>query len=85
MMIRKNGYEKILLKEVRGMPKASLQHVIQILRIYKTAFPVSSRNNKTGQVKTGICGIWNDKRSSVEIIEDIYSHRTGFKGRKISL
>jgi len=34
---------------------------------------------------TGFCGIWKDERSADEIIDDIYSHRTGFGGRKIDL
>jgi len=32
---------------------------------------------------TGLCGLWEDERSSEEIIDDIYSHRTGFGNRQV--
>ena len=33
----------------------------------------------------GLCGLWEDERSSQEIIDDIYSHRTGFGNRQVKL
>ena len=34
---------------------------------------------------SGLCGLWEDERSSEEIIDDIYSHRTGFGNRQVKL
>ncbi|NIM11579.1 MAG: hypothetical protein GTO45_05750 [Candidatus Aminicenantes bacterium] len=34
---------------------------------------------------SGLCGLWQDERKPEEIINDIYSHRTGFGDRKIEL
>jgi hypothetical protein len=34
---------------------------------------------------SGLCGLWEDERSSQEIIDDIYSHRTGFGNRQVKL
>ncbi len=35
--------------------------------------------------ESGLCGIWQDERTSEEIIDDIYSHRTGFGNRQVML
>ncbi|MCP4221635.1 MAG: hypothetical protein GY765_43825 [bacterium] len=35
--------------------------------------------------ESGLCGIWDDERSADEIIEDIYSARSGFGDRHIEL
>ena len=34
---------------------------------------------------SGLCGIWEDERSPEEIIDDIYSHRSGFGNRQVLL
>jgi hypothetical protein len=34
---------------------------------------------------SGLCGLWEDERNSEKIIDDIYSHRTGFGNRQVKL
>ena len=35
--------------------------------------------------ESGLCGIWDDERTPDEIIDDIYSHRSGYGGRQVNL
>ena len=45
----------------------------------------SKGKEKTELNASGLCGIWQDERTSEEIIKDIYSHRTGFGNREVEL
>ncbi|MBE9592956.1 MAG: hypothetical protein IMF19_05705 [Proteobacteria bacterium] len=84
-MQTRTEYEETILKEVRKFPVEALPQVIRSLHsLKKSIFVVKSR--KAGKEKSsGLCGIWKDSRNADEIINDIYSHRTGFGGRDIEL
>lgn len=84
-MQAKTRYEKIILKEVRGIPEETLPQVVRILHSLKESI-IAVRIKKPAREKSsGLCGIWKDNRSAEEIISDIHSHRTGFGGRDIEL
>jgi hypothetical protein len=47
---------------------------------------IDPKGKKDAELKaSGLCGIWQDERTSEEIIKDIYSHRTGFGNRQVEL
>ena len=84
-MQTKRIYEKMALKELREIPGESLPQVIKILRSLKQSI-LTARSMEQGKTqRSGLCGIWKDSRRDEEIIEDIYSHRSGFGGRSIEL
>ncbi len=84
-MQTKKIYEEMALKELREIPGESLPQVIKILRSLKQSI-LTARSMEPGKTqRSGLCGIWKDSRRAEEIIEDIYSHRSGFGGRSIEL
>ncbi|MFZ2633410.1 MAG: hypothetical protein WA081_18240 [Desulfosalsimonadaceae bacterium] len=82
-MQTKDNYEDILLKELRGIPWESMPEVIKIIRSIKLSILAARQANEKPSETSGLCGAWQDNRKAEEIIEDIYSHRTGFGGRRI--
>jgi hypothetical protein len=45
---------------------------------------IDSKGKKKAELHaSGLCGIWQDERTSEEIINDIYSHITGFGNRQV--
>lgn len=84
-MQTRTKHEEIILKEVREFPAEALPQVVKILHLLKeSAFVLKSK--KTSKKKSsGLCGIWKDNRNADEIMNDIYSHRTGFGGRDIDI
>ena len=82
-MQTKDNYEDILLKELQGIPGESMPEVIKIIRSVKLSILAARQINGRPNETSGLCGAWQDNRKAEEIIEDIYSHRTGFGGRKI--
>lgn len=83
-MVTKINYEKIILKEVKGIPIEALPQVIKILISLRNP-SVWLKQKKRKEKSTSLCGLWKDSRNADEIIEDIYSHRTRFSGRDIAL
>jgi hypothetical protein len=81
-MKTKDNYKDILLKELQGIPWESMPEVIKIIRSIKLSI-LAARKIKKQNEKSGLCGTWQDNRKAEDIIEDIYSHRTGFGGRRI--
>ena len=86
-----------LIREIRDLdsdnivikvPDAFRHRKVEIL-----VFPLenleeeSREENRENEAITssGLCGIWEDERSPEEIINDIYSHRTGFGNRQVVL
>ncbi len=76
--------DKITIK----VPKEFRKKRVEIL-----VFPIETsvkEKNRTENIEdelnaSGLCGLWEDDRSSQEIIDDIYSHRTGFGNRQVKL
>ncbi len=84
-MQAKTRFEKLILKEVRGIPEEKLPHVVKILHSLKESI-IAVKPKKHARAKSSsLCGIWKDDRSAEEIINDIHSYRTGFGGRDIEL
>ncbi len=57
-------------------------------RVEIIMFPIKEGVKKLKKRKatvSGLCGLWKDDRSPEEIINEIYSHRTRFGGRKVDL
>ncbi len=82
-MQTKTKYEEMVIKELRGIPEDSMPQVVKILRSLKKSISVATKKERIK--KSGLCGIWRDKRNAEEIIEEIHSHRSGFGGRRIKL
>jgi len=82
--IRNIDSDKITIK----VPKEFRKKSVEIL-----VFPIEtsgeqetvSENLEEKLDASGLCGLWVDERSSEEIIDDIYSHRTGFGNRQVKL
>ena len=82
--IRNIDSDKITIK----VPKEFRKKRVEIL-----VFPIdTSEKEETASEDvdeevnaSGLCGLWEDERSSEEIINDIYSHRTGFGNRQVKL
>jgi hypothetical protein len=56
-------------------------------RVEIIMFPLKDVGKKLKKRKptvSGLCGLWKDDRSPEAIINEIYSHRTGFGGREVS-
>jgi len=83
-MQTRTKYEEKVLEEIRKMPSEVMPQVIKMLRSLQEGFIVKAKKNRH-EKSSGLCGIWEDERRAEEIIEDIYSHRTGFGGRKVEL
>ena len=81
----KTRYEQLALDEIRKMPGEILPQVIKILRSLHAGVDAVTRRKRAEIAESGLCGIWKDSRSADELVEDIYSHRTGFGGRKVEL
>ncbi len=84
-MQTKTKYEEIILKDVREFPVETLPQVVKILHSLKKSIFVVKSKKTSKEKSSGLCGIWKDSRNANEIINDIYSHRTGFGGRDIEL
>lgn len=85
MIIAKRNYERMILKEIEEIPDNALPHILKLLKLLKKSFLALEHPEKTESESTGLCGIWQDERTAEEIIEDIYSSRTGFCNREIDL
>jgi len=80
-----NEFEKMFLKELRGIPDNVHPQVLKILRSFKEGLLTVDTSKKAKTVESGLCGIWEDDRNPEEIIKDIHEHRTGFGGRRVDL
>lgn len=82
--IRNIDSDKITIK----VPKEFRKKRVEIL-----VFPIETSGKQETVLEnmeeelnaSGLCGLWEDERSSREIIDDIYSHRTGFGDRQVKL
>jgi len=82
-MQTKIRYEEEILSEIKNLPESTLPKILKLIKSFKDE--TLGRRSEGNAKPTGFCGIWDDDRSADEIINDIYSHRTGFGERKIEL
>ncbi len=80
-----NEYEKMFLKEIRGIPDNAHPQVLKILRSFKESILAIDTSKKAKVAESGLCGIWKDDRNAEKIIKDIHEHRTGFGGYRVEL
>ena len=84
-----------LIREIRNIdsdtivinvPKEFRKKRVEILVLPLELTIVSPENSEIDDPNTsGLCGLWQEERTSDEIINDIYSHRTGYGNRKVTL
>jgi hypothetical protein len=71
------------------IPKAFRKKKVEILVLpleISEKEEIDPKGKKEAELNaSGLCGIWQDERTSEEIIKDIYSHRTGFGNRQVEL
>lgn len=83
--IRDIDSDKIII----NVPKEFRKRRVEILVLpleelkKKKAGPEDHENEEYGA--SGLCGLWQDERSPEEIVNDIYSNRTGFGNRQVDL
>ena len=82
-MQTKISHEEEILREIRNFPESALPKILKLIQFFKNELLEQRLEEK--RKSTGFCGIWEDDRPADEIIDDIYSHRTGFGGRRIEL
>lgn len=80
-MQTKNNYEEIILKELKTLPVDTIPEIINFVQSLRKSVGYHENATTTSMEPTGLCGKWKDNRSAPEIIDDIYSHRTGFGTR----
>ena len=81
--IRDIDSDKIIIKVPKEFKKKRVE--ILVLPFQDAAEDRPKVSKKKEPETSGICGLWQDDRTSEEIINDIYSHRTGFGNRKVKL
>lgn len=84
-MQTKTKIEELVLKEIREMPETALPQVLKIIRSLRQSLRAAINSREAKPTSSGLCGLWKDDRNAEDIVEDIYSHRTGFGGREIEL
>lgn len=84
-MIQINNYEEMILRELHEFPDNMLPNILKILKILKESISPAEIPQKSDFGESGFCGAWDDERTAEEIIEDIYSSRTGFRELEIEL
>jgi hypothetical protein len=86
-MIRENrdiDSDKITIKVPKEFRKKRVEILVFPIEKLEKMEPVS-KDLEEELNTSGLCGLWEDERSSQEIIDDIYSHRTGFGNRQVKL
>ncbi len=82
--IRDIDSDKITIKVPKDLRKKRVEILVLPIEKSENIEPVSE-DLEIELNTSGLCGIWKDERSSEEIIDDIYSHRTGFGNRQVKL
>lgn len=59
-----NEYEKMFLKEIRGIPDNAHPQVLKILRSFKESILAIDTSKKAKVAESGLCGIWKDDRNA---------------------
>ena len=83
--VRDLDSDKIIIRVPKEFKKRKVEILVIPFEItgQEETCPDDSKDEEL--TTSGLCGLWQDERSAEEIIEDIYSHRTGFGKRKIEL
>ena len=82
--IRDIDSDKITIKMPKEFRKKRVEILVFPIEKSESIEPVSGDLEEELNA-SGLCGIWKDERGSEEIIDDIYSHRTGFGNRQVKL
>lgn len=77
-------YDEII-KLINEIPKELLPKLASVINSFKKSFSLNNRNIELKSGESGLCGIWEDERNAEEIIYDIYTSRTGFGKREVTL
>lgn len=84
--IRDIDSDKIIIKVPKEFRKKRVEILVLPLEKSEKEETISEDLEKEElTADSGLCGIWQDERSPEEIIDDIYSHRTGFGNRQVTL
>ena len=82
--IRNIDSDKIIIEVPKDFRKRRVEILVLPLEESEEETCVEESKNENFTA-SGLCGIWEDERDAEEIIDDIYSHRTGFGNRKVTL
>lgn len=74
-----------IIKEINEIPKELLPKLASVINSFKKSFSPNNKGIKSNFGESGLCGIWEDERNADEIINDIYTSRTGYGNREVSL
>lgn len=83
--IRDLDSDKIIIKIPKEFKKKRVEILVLPFETTEENELNSKKSEKQELTSSGLCGLWEDERSPDEIINDIYSHRTGFGNRKVEL
>ena len=84
--IRNIDSDKITIKVPKEFRKKKVEILVFPIETSEKQETVSEDIDMEDELNaSGLCGLWVDERSSEEIINDIYSHRTGFGDRQVKL
>lgn len=77
-------YDEII-KAINEIPKELLPKLASVINSFKKSFSQNNKIIKSNSGESGLCGIWADERNADEIINDIYTSRTGYGKREVNL
>lgn len=83
--IRDIESDKIIINIPKELRKRRVEILVLPLEKLKKKKTDSEEQEKEEFGASGLCGLWQDERSPEEIVNDIYSHRTGFGNRQVDL
>ena len=81
--VRDIDSDKIIINVPKEFRKRRVEILVLPLEELKKKKIGSEDHEKFGA--SGLCGLWQDERSPEEIVNDIYSNRTGFGNRQVDL
>ena len=83
--IREIDSDKIIITVPKEFRKRRVEILVLPLEEEKKKKTGSEDHEKEEFGASGLCGLWQDERSPEEIVNDIYSNRTGFGNRQVDL
>jgi len=83
--IRELNSESITINVPEQFRKRKVEILVVVLDQVSNDITSGEESEEEPLSASGLCGIWEDDRTSDEIVDDIYSHRTGFGNREIEL
>jgi len=76
---------QIIIDVPRGFKSKRVEILILPIDLRETENTGDKVSRKESPPGSGLCGLWEDERTPEEILSDIYSHRTGFAHRLVTL